>query len=63
MAVNLPNGGEISLIINPEIKYHKPTSPGPFQPTSSESFLENKIMSKVGLVKLEYMVDREFAHF
>ncbi len=53
----------MNLIINPDIKYHKQTKPGPPHPTSSESFLENKIISSVGLVKFEYISEREFAHF
>lgn len=50
-------------MMKPEIKYHSPTSPGPFHPTSSESFFENNMISRVGFVKLEYIVEREFAHF
>ncbi len=53
----------MSLITRPESKYHKVTIPGPLHPTSSESFLENKIISKVGLEKFEYIVERELAHF
>ena len=48
----------MNLIINPDIKYHKQTKPGPPHPTSSESFLENKIISSVGLVKFEYISER-----
>jgi hypothetical protein len=53
----------MNLIINPENKYHKQTTPGPPHPTSSESFFENKTISSVGLVKFEYISERELAHF
>jgi len=49
--------------MKPEIKYQIATTKGPCQPTNSESFLENKIISSVGFEKLEYIVDKEFAHF
>ena len=43
----------MSLITKPDSKYHNVTSPGPPHPTSSESFLENNIISRVGFEKLE----------
>lgn len=61
--MSLPKGGDINLITIPDNKYHKPTSNGPVHPTSSESFLENRIISRVGFEKLEYIVDNELAHF
>jgi hypothetical protein len=53
MAVNLPNGGDTNLSRVPESKYHIITASGPCHPTSSDSFLEKRIISKVGLEKLE----------
>jgi len=53
MAVSLPKGGERNFMIVPEHKYHKTIDNGPCHPTSSDNFLENKSMSKVGLEKLE----------
>lgn len=47
----------------PERRYQRPTKPGPVQPTNSDNFLENKIMSRVGFEKFEYIVDNELAHF
>ena len=63
MAVSLPKGGEINLMKIPENRYHKPTTAGPCHPTNSISFLENKMISRVGFEKFEYIVDREFDHF
>jgi hypothetical protein len=57
MAVSLPNAGETSLIIAPAIKYQTKIIVGPSQPTSSANFLENKIISKTGFVKLRYKPD------
>ena len=53
MAVSFPNGGEMSLITIPEMKYHPITRAGPSQPTSSANFLENKKISKTGFVKFK----------
>lgn len=47
----------------PESIYHAMTSSGPDHPMISASLRENKTMSRVGLVKLGYMVARELAHF
>ena len=63
MAVSFPNDGEMNFIKKPESKYHNITTMGPCQPTKSDNFLENSIISKVGLEKLEYIVEREVAHF
>jgi hypothetical protein len=59
MAVNLPKGGEIKRIMIPERKYHPKIIAGPSYPTSSESFLENRMISRTGLVKLRYKAARE----
>jgi len=61
--MSLPNDGEINLRIIPEKRYHVITANGPVHPISSASFLEKSIISRVGFVKLEYMVERELAHF
>ena len=53
MAVSLPKGGEMNLITRPDSRYHKVTIPGPAHPTNSDNFFENKMISRVGLVKLE----------
>jgi hypothetical protein len=37
----------------PEKTYQRVTEMGPTHPTSSESFLEKRMMSRVGLEKLE----------
>ena len=37
----------------PERKYQRMTAIGPCHPTKSESFLEKRIMSRVGFEKLE----------
>jgi hypothetical protein len=50
-------------MIHPEIKYQPKIIPGPSQPTTSASFLENKIMSKIGLQIFKYKLEREVAHF
>ena len=39
-------------MMRPETKYQSTTTKGPSHPTSYESFLENKIISKVGFEKL-----------
>lgn len=48
---------------NPESKYQRTTTAGPCHPTKSDSFLENRTISRVGFEKLEYIVESEFAHF
>lgn len=53
MAVSRPNGGDTNLSKVPEHKYHKTIERGPCQPTSSESFLEKRRISRVGFEKLE----------
>ena len=53
----------MNLITRPDSKYHSVTRPGPAHPTNSDNFLENSMISRVGFVKFEYIVDREFAHF
>jgi hypothetical protein len=63
IAVNFPKAGEINLIIHPEIKYHPNIIPGPSHPTVSASFLENKIISRIGLQIFKYKLEREVAHF
>jgi hypothetical protein len=63
MAVSLPNGGETNFNKVPENKYHRTIAMGPCHPTNSDNFLENSNISKVGLLKLEYIVERELAHF
>lgn len=54
MAVSLPNAGETNLMMIPETKYHATTNPGPSQPTSSASFVENSTISKIGFVTFRY---------
>jgi hypothetical protein len=63
IAVSLPKAGETILSKIPENRYHRMTAIGPCQPTSYDSFLENKIISRVGFEKLLYIMDRELAHF
>jgi len=63
MAVNLPKEGEMNLINTPAMKYQTITMEGPNHPTNSDNFLLNNKISKVGLVKLEYIYDKEWAHF
>lgn len=63
MAVSFPKGGDTNLIISPDMKYQRITIPGPIHPTSSDSFLENRMMSRIGLEKLEYIIDKDWAHF
>lgn len=63
MAVSLPKGGDTNLNKVPENKYHNTIAMGPCHPTNSESFLENKRISKVGLEKFEYIMESELAHF
>lgn len=58
IAVNLPNGGDINLISIPDMKYHPTIRPGPSHPTNSANFLENKKISRTGLVKLRYKLAR-----
>ena len=47
----------------PDIRYHRKTDVGPYHPTSYDNFLEKSIISKVGFEKLEYISDKELAHF
>ena len=42
----------MSLIMKPEKAYQLNVRAGPYQPTNSESFLENKIISRVGFTML-----------
>ena len=59
MAVNLPKGGDTTLMIHPEIKYQPPVSIGPSHPTKVASFLENNIISSIGLVKFKYRLAKD----
>lgn len=52
MAVSLPNGGEINLMMIPEMKYQAKTMIGPYHPTTSANFLEKRMISRHGLVTL-----------
>jgi hypothetical protein len=61
--VSFPKGGDKTLITTPEKKYHPKVTRGPIHPTSFAKFLENKTISRMGLEKLEYIIDRELAHF
>jgi len=63
MAVSLPKEGDTIFNKIPEKRYHKTTAAGPCHPTSSDNFLENKMISRVGFEKLEYIIESEFAHF
>jgi hypothetical protein len=49
----LPKEGDNILRKMPEKRYHRTTAAGPCHPTNSDSFLENKMMSRVGFEKLE----------
>lgn len=53
MAVSLPKDGEMYLRNRPDRKYQRKTDPGPYHPTSSDNFLEKRMISRVGLEKLE----------
>jgi len=46
------------LITTPEIQYHPIEAAGPYHPTSSASFFENKTISRRGLEKLEYRFEK-----
>ena len=45
------------------MRYQRKTDVGPYHPTSYDNFLEKSIISKVGFEKLEYISDKELAHF
>jgi hypothetical protein len=62
MAVSLPKGGEMNRIMIPDTMYHAKTRAGPSGPTNSESFLENRMMSRTGFVKLRYREARACDH-
>lgn len=47
----------------PEKPYQEKVRAGPSQPTSSDNFLEKRIMSRVGFTRLQYRVERHMAHF
>ncbi len=49
--------------MTPDRKYHPNIIAGPSYPTSSESFLENRIISKTGFVKFKYKAASEYDHF
>jgi len=51
--MSLPKEGEINFRRIPEKRYHAMTKPGPDYPMISDSFLENKMISSIGFVKLE----------
>ncbi len=63
MAVNLPKAGEINLRKTPDTKYQRKIDEGPIHPTSYDNLREKRMMSRVGFVKLEYISERELAHF
>ena len=63
MAVNFPKAGEINFRKTPDMKYQRKTEAGPYHPTKSDSFLEKRMISRVGFEKLEYIRERELAHF
>lgn len=63
IAVIFPKAGETHFKIYPENRYQREIAAGPCHPTSSDSFLENKMISRVGFEKLEYIIDNELAHF
>jgi hypothetical protein len=50
-------------MMTPEIKYHPTTRAGPSHPTSSASFLENMMISRIGFVMFKYNPERDWAHF
>jgi hypothetical protein len=52
MAVNYPKGGEINLMMIPDMRYQAIIIAGPSYPTSSASFYVKRIISRTGLVKL-----------
>jgi hypothetical protein len=41
------------------IKYHAILIVGPYQPNTSASFFEKRIMSSTGFVKLRYSMERD----
>jgi len=49
-------------MIMPEKPYQAKVMAGPSQPTSSDSFLEKRIMSRNGLTRLQYRLDKLMAH-
>jgi len=49
----------MNLSKTPESAYHKKTERGPYHPSIYDSFLEKRMMSKVGLEKLEYIRESE----
>lgn len=58
MAVSCPKAGEIHLMIIPLMKYHPIMRAGPSHPTSSASFLEKRMMSRIGFVTFRYRPER-----
>ena len=46
----------------PDTMYHAKTRAGPSGPTNSESFLENRMMSRTGFVKVRYREARACDH-
>ena len=61
-AASDPKAGDTKRIITADIKYQESVMAGPCHPTASESFLENKIISRRGLEKSEYIELRQIAH-
>jgi hypothetical protein len=63
MAVSFPKAGDMNLRTTPDNPYQRKTERGPYHPTSYDSFLEKRMMSRVGFEKLEYISESELAHF
>jgi len=59
IATNFPKEGEIILMITAHTMYHKILIVGPYHPNTSASFFEKRIMSRMGLVKFRYSIDKD----
>ena len=62
IAANDPKAGETKRIIIADSKYQDKVIAGPCHPTASDSFLENKIISRSGFEKSEYIELKHIAH-
>lgn len=62
-AVILPKDGDTNLMTMPERMYQKYTRRTPSLPTSSASFDENRVISRIGFVIFKYRLARDCAHF
>ena len=51
--MSFPKGGEMYLMNTADMKYQRMTATGPSQPTSSASFFEKRMMSRMGFEMFE----------